>query len=285
MTSRPTCIPSMRRAMKGTLVFALSLAAIAWGKSGPHHRVISYTVDSTPLQGHFFPSHAVKSPGKKALLLFPDWMGMTETADQYAQKWVREGFSVFVADIYGPKQTPQTMEEAAKISSFYKTNRSEMRTRAIAAWNAMKKLPGVDSTRIAAIGYCFGGTCALELARSGAAILGTISVHGSLDTPTPQDAKSISGKILVLHGGDDPYVPQEQVLNFMDEMRNAKLDWQFVHFGGAVHGFSNPNAPLDASKGFAFNPLAEKRSTDMIRIFTQEIFQANKFPRNSNSSR
>ena len=122
------------------------------------------------------------------------------------------------------------------------------------------------------MGYCFGGGVALELARSGAPLDGTISIHGSLDTPQPEQAKNIKGPILVLHGADDPFVPQDQVKAFRDEMRTAGTDWQLIEYGGAVHAFTNPTAGSDASKGMAYNPKADQRSFQAMADFYQEIF-------------
>jgi dienelactone hydrolase len=125
---------------------------------------------------------------------------------------------------------------------------------------------------VAVIGYCFGGAGALELARSGAPLKGVVTFHGSLTTPTPADAKNIKAKILVLHGADDPYVKQEDVKAFMDEMRNAGVDWQLVQYSGAVHSFTDKRAGNDNSKGAAYNEAADRRSWRAMRDFFDEVF-------------
>ena len=147
-----------------------------------------------------------------------------------------------------------------------------MRQRVLAALDELKKNPKVDEKRIAAIGYCFGGTAVLELARSGAPILGVVTFHGGLDTPTPGDAKNIKGKVLVLHGADDPYVPPEQVAAFQEEMRKGGVDWQMVFYADAVHSFTKPAAGTDKSKGNAYNEKADKRSWEAMKSFFKEIF-------------
>jgi dienelactone hydrolase len=126
---------------------------------------------------------------------------------------------------------------------------------------------------MAAIGYCFGGTTVLEIARSGAELAGVVSFHGGLATPNPDDAKNVKGKILVLHGADDPFVPPKQVIAFQEEMRNAGMDWQMVSYGGAVHSFTNPDSGNDPSKGAAYNEKADRRSWEAMKVFFAEILK------------
>src|SRR6185436_2100378 len=145
--------------------------------------------------------------------------------------------------------------------------------RAQAALKQLYATKGVDKGRVAAIGYCFGGTSVLELARSGADINGVVSFHGGLSTPTPEDAKNIKAKVLALHGADDPNVPPPEVQAFEEEMRKAKVDWQLVSYGGAVHSFTDWNAGNDNSRGAAYNEKADKRSWEAMKSFFSELFQ------------
>jgi dienelactone hydrolase len=155
----------------------------------------------------------------------------------------------------------------------YFKDRSLMRARAKAGIQVLKNHELTDSNRIAAMGYCFGGTTVLELARSGADIAGVISFHGALATPNPEDAKNIKAKVLVFHGAEDPFVSQEAVLAFQNEMRKASADWQMVIFGGAVHSFTVQEAGNDPSKGIAYNEKADKRSWEIMKLFFKEIFR------------
>ena len=148
-----------------------------------------------------------------------------------------------------------------------------MRRRARAGLDVLLKQELTDSARVAAIGYCFGGGAALELARSGAPLAGVVSFHGNLDTPNPADARNIKGKILVCDGGDDPHVPPEQVIAFQKEMRDADVDWQINIYGGAVHAFTNPAAGNDPSSGAAYNAEADRRSWQAMKDFFSEIFK------------
>ncbi|HEY6007814.1 MAG TPA: dienelactone hydrolase family protein, partial [Geobacteraceae bacterium] len=129
-----------------------------------------------------------------------------------------------------------------------------------------------DPARLAAIGFCFGGTTVLELARSGVDLAGVVSFHGGLDTPNPADATRIKGKVLALHGADDPFVPHADVAAFEKEMRSAGVDWQLNIYGGAVHSFTNPASGNDPSKGAAYKEKAERRSWHAMRQFFRELF-------------
>jgi dienelactone hydrolase len=148
-----------------------------------------------------------------------------------------------------------------------------MRSRANAGLEVLKGHKLTDAKRIGATGYCFGGGVVLELARCGAEIGGVVGFHANLDTPNRDDAKNIKGKVLVLHGADDPLVPNDQVLTFQDEMRKAKVDWQMVFYGGAVHGFTMPESGTDPSKPAAYNENADRRSWEAMRTFFKEIFK------------
>src|SRR5205085_116509 len=149
-----------------------------------------------------------------------------------------------------------------------------LRKRVNAGLETLLKQQGVDKKRVAAIGYCFGGTTALELARSGADVDGVVSFHGGLSSPTPEDAKNIKGKVLALHGADDPNVPPPEVASFEKEMRDAKVDWQLVAYGNAVHSFTDKSAGIDNSKGAAYNEKADRRSWEAMKDLFAELFGA-----------
>jgi dienelactone hydrolase len=136
----------------------------------------------------------------------------------------------------------------------------------------LEKNEMTDTKHVAAIGYCFGGTTVLELARGGAPIAGVVSFHGGLDSLKPEEAKNIKCKVLVCHGADDPYNKAEDIAAFQKEMRDANVDWQMVYYGGAVHSFTQPMAGNDNSKGAAYNEKADKRSWKDLQDFFSEIF-------------
>jgi dienelactone hydrolase len=157
------------------------------------------------------------------------------------------------------------MKEASELAGKYKGDRKLMRERAHAALSTLISNNRVNKNKIAAMGYCFGGTVALELARDGAPLSSVVSFHGGLSTP--MRAEHMSPKILVLHGGDDPYVPLKEVEDFQDEMRKVKADWQFISYGNTVHSFTNPEAGSDNSKGAAYNEQSSKRAWDQMKVF------------------
>jgi len=231
---------------------------------------VAYKEGSTPLIGYMYTDG---SPGKKpAVLIFSDWMGVGPFAKERAKQLVGLGYSAFVADIYGNEQHAKDQKEAGELATKFKSDRPLMRARARAALETLLKYDTVDPTRVGAMGFCFGGTVSLELARSGAAVAGLVSFHGGLDTPDASLAKNIKGKVLALHGADDPLVPETDVRAFEEEMRKAAVNWELVKYGNAVHAFTNPEAGNDASKGFAYNePVATRAYQAMQDFFSETL--------------
>jgi dienelactone hydrolase len=234
---------------------------------------VEYKDGQTVLEGYLAYDDAAegKRPG---VLVVHEWNGLGPYVQKRAEQLAALGYVAFAADIYGKGVRPQTPDEAAKVASLYRNNRPLLRERARAGLEALRRDEHVDPRKLAAIGYCFGGTTVLELARSGADVAGVVSFHGGLDTPDPADARNIKGKVLALHGGDDPHVPPAQVAAFEDEMRKAGVDWQLCIYGGAVHSFTNPASGSDPSKGVAYNEKADRRSWQAMRAFFDEIFGA-----------
>lgn len=252
-----------------TLVTVL-LATSAYARI--QSKAIEYKDGDAVLEGYLVYDDAIKGkvPG---VLVVHEWMGLGAYEKGRAEQLAALGYAAFAADIYGKGIRPKDAKEAAEFAGKYRGNdRTTLRSRVNAALAVLKKQPMVDPKKTAAIGYCFGGTTVLELARSGADVAGIVSFHGGLATPNPADAKNIKGKVLALHGGDDPFVKIEEVIAFQDEMRKAGVDWQFVSYGNAVHSFSNPASGNDNSKGAAYNEKADKRSWAAMKTFFKEIF-------------
>lgn len=218
-----------------------------------------------------------KGEGRKpAVLVVHDWMGVSPFVDEKVVQLSKMGYVAFGADVYGKGVRPKSPQEAGALAGKYKSDRATFRQRLAWALRELVKRPDVDPKRVVAIGYCFGGTGVIELARSGADLAGVISFHGGLDSPTPADGKHIKAKVLALHGADDPYVPAADVLAFQEELRAAKVDWQFVAYGGAVHAFTNPAAGNDVTKGAAYDAAADRRSWQAATAFFTEVFAPGK---------
>lgn len=235
-------------------------------------KTIEYKDGDVTLEGFLAYDGSIsgKRPG---VLVVHEWTGLNDYARSRAQQLAELGYVAFALDMYGKGVRPANPQEASEQATKYRSDRQLMRRRAKAGLDVLLGQEMTDPARVAAIGYCFGGGVALELARSGAPLAGVVSFHGNLDTPDPADARNIKGKILVCHGGDDPHVPQEQVIAFQKEMRDAGVDWQMNIYGGAVHAFTNPAAGNDPSRGAAYNAEADHRSWQAMKDFFNEIFK------------
>ena len=249
--------------------FALTLAAHA----GIHTEAVTYDAHGTKCQGWVAFDDTQKGP-RPGVLIVHQWTGLTDYEKKRARMLAELGYSVFCADIYGADvKPPLSPKDAPAAAGKYKGDRALYRARLTAAFDQLKKRPETDPKKLAAIGYCFGGTGVLELARSGADARGVVSFHGGLSSPTPADARKIGGRALVLHGADDPFVPPAEVAAFRKEMDDAKVKYQFVAYPGAVHAFTQEMAGNDNSKGAAYNKDADTQSWAAMQKFFKEIFQ------------
>jgi len=234
-------------------------------------RDIEYKHESDLLEG-FLAFNDVKADRRPGILLFPEWYGVAEHAKARAKMLAELGYVAFAADMYGKGVRPTKFDDCAREAGKYQRDRQLMRGRGRAGLDVLRSLPEVDPNKLAGIGYCVGGTLVLELARDGADLSGVVTFHAALNTPGPEDAKNIKGKVLVLHGADDPLVPDAEVLAFEKEMRNAKVDWQLISYGNTVHSFTNWDLDSDHSKPAAYNVKSDARSWAAMRAFFEEIF-------------
>ncbi len=259
--------------MKRLLLLALPLMIAAFASTPARAAVksepVEYRQGDTALSGWLVWDGAAK--GKRAgVMLVHDWMGATAHQKQQAEKLAAMGYVVLVADVYGKGVRPADAGAAGAEAGKYYKDRILLRARVNAGLDFLSSRPQVDATRLAVTGYCFGGLAALELARSGAPLRAVVTFHGGLSSASPDDAKNIKAKVLVLHGADDPYTKQSDVTAFMDEMRAAGKDWQVVQYSGAVHSFTDPRAGADNSKGAAYNASADRRSWKAMSDFLAE---------------
>lgn len=257
--------------MKIFLLLFIFAAFVTKGISQIHTETVEYKSGNTTCKGFLAYDQTLtgKHPG---ILIVHDWSGLGDYPKMRAEQLAKLGYVAFAVDIYGNGIVTKNMDESAKLAGQYTKDRPTVRDRINAALKTLEENKFVDHDKIAAIGYCFGGMCVLELARSGADIKGVVTFHGNLSNPTPDDAKNIKAKVLVCTGADDPYVNNEQIENFKKEMNDAKVDWQMDIYSGAVHAFTIPAAGNDNSKGAAYNEKADKRSWQAMKDFFAEIF-------------
>ncbi|MGV3773550.1 MAG: dienelactone hydrolase family protein, partial [Verrucomicrobiales bacterium] len=192
-----------------------------------------------------------------------------------ARMLAKLGYVAFAADVYGKGVRPSDPKDASAEAGKYKKDRDLLRKRIQAAVDTVRTNQFVDKNQVAAIGYCFGGTTALELARAGADVKGVVSFHGDLTSANTNDIKNAKAKVLALHGADDPFVPPAQVQAFEEEMRGGNVDWQLVSYGNAVHSFTDWNAK-GTMKGSEYNEKADKRSWEAMKDFLAEAFSKEK---------
>jgi dienelactone hydrolase len=251
-----------------TLLLSLFLVGSASAKLVTE--VVPYSHNGTALKGYLAYDDAL--PGKRpGVLVVHEWWGLNDFAKQRADKLAESGFVALAVDMYGEGKVTQDPEEARRLATQVKST-PLMRERAQAGLMVLAQHKQADPHRLAAIGFCFGGTTVLELAYSGAPVLGVASFHGGLTVPKPEDLKACQAKFLILHGADDPLVKPEEIAAFQQALRQAGADWQMILFGGAVHSFTNPRAGNDKSKGVAYDPKAEARSWKYLQMFLKEIF-------------
>lgn len=261
MKTRWTTLP----ALCATLLWAVSASADIKTET------VVYNQGGVPLEGRVFFDDATdtKRPG---VLVVHQWMGPTDHEYGVAERLAEMGYVALVADVYGQDVRPTSPQEAGAQAGKYRADRALMRARVNAGLDALKKQSRVDAAKVAAVGYCFGGGAVIELARSGTALSGVVSFHGNLDTPAPADAKNIKTRLLVLHGADDPHVPPDQVEAFKKEMADAKVDYAFIAYPGAVHAFTQKSAGDDPKKGVAYNADADAKSWAEMKAFFAKIF-------------
>lgn len=228
--------------------------------------------DGNQILNGFKITPAKKSSHKPGILILPAWKGIDKLSKDTAESLSKLGYYAFVADIYGEGNYPNDNNEAGKIAGFYKKDFTAYQKRISLALEQLIAA-GANPDNIVVIGYCFGGTGALEAVRGHLNVKGAVSFHGGLGKDTSRPAEPITAKVLICHGADDTYVPNDEVLSFQKEMRDSKADWQMIYYANAVHSFTNPESGTDNSKGAAYNEKAAKRSFEHFQLFLNEVLK------------
>lgn len=248
--------------MKRALI-ALFVATTALASAEIKTQRLEYKDGDTVLEGYIAWDDA-KSGKRPAVLVVHDWNGLDAYEEGRARQLAELGYVGFAIDVYGKGVRPKTPQENGAQAGKYRQDLPLFRSRLNAALAAAKGFSQTDSTKTAAMGYCFGGGGVMELARSGADVKGVISFHGAIAPTNPADGKNIKGKVLVIHAAQDPAVPREAMNAFLDEMKDAKVDYQMVVYNLNVHPFTVPGA--------SYSPDADRRSWEELKRFLGEIF-------------
>lgn len=230
---------------------------------------LKYKSGGQAFEGILLEAAKKKMPG---IILIHNWMGVTSETEKQAKRFQKLGYNVLAADIYGEGVRPKNPKEAGELAGKFKGDRKLLRERIQIAINELKKQGAVDPEKIAIIGYCFGGTAAIEAARSGESLKGVISFHGGLDSPNLADGSQIKAKVLALHGAIDPFIASKDLEAFEKEMQTNKVDYELIKYGGAVHSFTDEGAGTDISKGAAYNAEVDTKSFKRASDFLVDIF-------------
>ena len=252
------------------IVFAIFIAANLQAEIVT--RTISYTDNGVELEGFLAYDSTKAKADAPGVLIVHQWLGLTDNEQMRAKMLAELGYVAFALDIYGKNDRPANRGEAGKWAGKYKGDRKLFRQRLAAGLKVLQAQSNVDQKELAAIGYCFGGTGVLEMARMGAPVAGVVSFHGGLDATLPVAEGGHKPKVLVLHGADDPFVPQAQIDGFVKEMNEAKFDWQMIYYSGAVHSFTQKAAGNDNSTGAAYHAASDERSWGAMKQFFAELF-------------
>jgi dienelactone hydrolase len=228
------------------LIVVVVAAALQAGRAQAEIKTqwVDYMQGDTALRGYlaYDDSSSAKRPG---VLLVHRRDGMSELTLQNTVMVAKQGYVVFAPDIFGKDSQPKDVQQQIDLSGAYNKNRPLMRARTQSGFEVLRQNPLTDTSKIAVLGYCFGGTVAIEFAEAGAPTLGTVTIHGSFRDFTPGAAKNINGRVLILHGAEDPVAPLSEVDLLVKELRAAKVNWQLELYSGTEHGFSTPKNPSE----------------------------------------
>lgn len=231
---------------------------------------IEYQDGDIVLEG--FAAYDEKSQDKRpGIMICHDWSGRNPFAENKAKQLAELGYVGFAIDMYGKGKLGKTTEEKSAFIQPFMQDRLKLQKRVLAGFEAIKRIAAVDSNKIGAIGFCFGGLCALDLARSGADVKGVVSFHGLLNAPEGIAKHTVIAKVLALHGYDDPLATPDQVFAFAQEMTHSNIDWQLDMYGHTKHAFTNPEAH-DTKMGLIYDKRAADRSWIAMKEFFKETF-------------
>jgi dienelactone hydrolase len=257
------------------LVISFIIAGSAIVQAEIKGKTVEYSVNNVTLNGYLAFDDANKEK-RPAILVVHEWWGITDYPKKRADMLASLGYVAFAVDMYGEGKVADNPNDAQKYAAESMKDVSLLKAKFIAAIEFLKRNEYVDSSRIAAIGYCYGGGVVLNMARAGVDLKGVVSFHGSLTPVIPIEKRKINAKILVCNGGSDKFVSEKNINDFKQEMKNAGIDYRFISYKGALHAFTNP-AATELGKKFnmpiAYNEKGDKKSWKEMRIFLKSIFK------------
>ena len=237
---------------------------------GLQHRLIEYRDGDTLLEGRLAVDDGYSGP-RPGILIAHAWSGRSDYEDGKADALARMGYAAFALDLYGKGVRGGSPEENAALMQPFLDDRAMLQQRLLLAVDTLREQPEVDASRVAAIGFCFGGLCVLDIARTGADLAGVVSFHGLFAAPANTEGNRARARVLVLHGWDDPMATPDAVLDLATELTALGADWQLHAYGNTQHAFTNP-AANDPVRGTVYDEVAERRSWQAMTNFLNELF-------------
>ncbi|HVL11747.1 MAG TPA: dienelactone hydrolase family protein [Gemmata sp.] len=257
--------------MLRVLIAAAAVLAAGTAEAAVVTKVVEYEYDGAKLKGYLAYDDAVtgKRPG---VLVVHEWWGLDDYARTRAKQLAEMGYVAFAADMYGEGKTVNHPDDARKMATTVRENLKSWRGRAEAGLKQLAGQPNVDPTKLAAIGYCFGGSTCLQLAYSGADLKAVATFHAALPTPTAAEAKAVKPRIYVAHGADDAFIPEKAIADFKAALDAAKVKYTFESFPGVVHSFTVPGADAHMIKGMKYDRAADEKSwKEMKALFKDTL--------------
>jgi dienelactone hydrolase len=254
-----------------TLILTALVLAAGSAHAAVKSKVIGYEYDGVPLKGYLAYDDAAtgKRPG---VLVLHEWWGLNDYARGRAEQLAGLGFVAFCADMYGDGKVTEHPEEAGKMAGEVRKNLKTWQGRAQAGLKVLTDQEQVDTKKVAAIGYCFGGSTALQLAYTGADLAAVCTFHAALPVPTEEQAKAIKAKVAICHGALDSFIPEETIQKFRAALDQAGVDYEMVYYAGSTHSFTVPDIDKKGINGLKYNAAADRRSWQLMQALFKEAF-------------
>jgi len=268
----PGRITMLRSVLLAVLVAAVSGTA---ANAAVKTKVVTYTYDGTTLKGFLAWDDSIKGQ-RPGILLVHEFWGLNDYARKRAEELAKLGYVAFACDIYGEGKTTENPKEAGKFAGEVRMNLKTWQGRATAGLKVLQDNELVDGQNLAAIGYCFGGSTALQLAYTGAPVKAVATFHAALPAPTPEQAKAIKAKVLICHGADDTFIPKDAIAKFRAALDAAKVDYKFISYPGTVHSFTVPGAEKVGVEGLRYNEAADRDSWMQMQTLFRAVFTSKK---------